>query len=98
MSKKKKEPVRCCGVNLEFVLNVGEDWQSYVPETAKCNICGTLYEKKIQNENQFVYHVYNARYVCNECDSKIIIKQIIHKNGIPEDIPHCPRCEKEPKE
>jgi hypothetical protein len=104
----EKKEIKCCGKPLEFRLERGVDWQSYVPETATCFSCKSYFEKK--PEKDFAYKKSNSRgsYKCTNCNSEV--KGVTRAHPIwdgpgpcsgggqceYEQIPYCPKCEQEP--
>ena len=108
MAKKSKvKSIKCCSNPLEFIVQEGQSWQVYVPETATCSTCSTYYEKK--KENDFAYKkLREGGYICT-LDGKVInaetVAHPIWDGPSPmsgagkcqyESVPYCPKHEKKP--
>ncbi|NOQ56137.1 MAG: hypothetical protein GQ477_05030 [Nanohaloarchaea archaeon] len=103
------ENIECCDRRLEFILQKGEDWQGYVPETATCGVCDTSFEKMVGNEHAYklVEDENGLHYECTECGELIMAIDMAHSKWITsfgglgncerETIPYCPNCETKPE-
>jgi hypothetical protein len=112
MGKKKTlASFICCEKPLEFEddEDVWFGWEEYRPETAFCEGCDTLFErrpggsvayKRIETGSANMKLAY-----CTGCDNRIVYDDVVHPvlddegNKIDrkyEEVPYCIRCEKKP--
>ena len=107
MTKENKQlSIKCCSKPLEFILQEGQSWQVYTPETATCGKCNTYYEKK--TGNNFAYKKVREGFVCTKDGETILDVEVAHPiwdGPFPmsgsgrckyENVPYCPKHEKEP--
>ena len=105
---QKKKEIKCCGKTLEFILQKGDKWQDYIPETADCGSCKSHFEKKSEKDFAYKQSKGKGEYKCTNCKSEVKAvnrAHSIHDGPFPlsgggqceyEAIPYCPRDEQKP--